>query len=87
MANTSLSAFVAAIAPKSRGVVDERREEVDREDERPLVVEPVDGGVVRGARPDEQVLASAGTSPASSSSSRAAGYLAAQPPHEVSRSA
>ena len=37
-------------------VVDDRREEVDREDERPLVVEPVDRGVVGRVEPDEQVL-------------------------------
>jgi hypothetical protein len=46
-----LSAFVAAIAP----VVDDRREEVEREDERALVVEPVHGGVVRRREADEQV--------------------------------
>ena len=56
MAKTSLSAFVAAIAPKSRRIVDDRREEVDREDERALVVEPVDGRVVRRVEADEQVL-------------------------------
>ena len=55
IAKTSLSAFVAAIAPKSYGVVDERREEVDGEDERALVVEPVDGSVVGRVEPDEQV--------------------------------
>ena len=37
-------------------VVDDRREEVDGEDDRPLVVELVDGGVVRGRKPDEKVL-------------------------------
>ena len=37
-------------------VVDDRREEVDREHERALVVEPVDGGVVGRVEPDEQVL-------------------------------
>ena len=37
-------------------IVDERREEVDREDERALVVEPVDRRVVGGIEPDEQVL-------------------------------
>ena len=36
-------------------VVDDRREEVDREDERALVVEPVDGRVVGGIEPDEQI--------------------------------
>ena len=34
-------------------VVDERREEIDREDERALVVEAVDGSVVRRVEPDE----------------------------------
>ena len=38
------------------GVVDDRREEVDREDERPLVVELVDRRVVGRVEPDEQVL-------------------------------
>ena len=37
-------------------VVDDRREEVDREDERTLVVEPVDRSVVRRVEADEQVL-------------------------------
>ena len=37
-------------------VVDDRREEVDREDERALVVEPVDRCVVGRVEPDEQVL-------------------------------
>ena len=41
---------------EERGIVDERREEVDGEDERPLVVEPVDGGVVRRIEPDEEIL-------------------------------
>ena len=38
------------------GIVDDGREEVDREDERALVVELVDGRVVRRAEPDEEVL-------------------------------
>ena len=37
-------------------VVHDRREEVEREDQRPLVVEPVDGRVVGRREPDEQVL-------------------------------
>ena len=41
---------------EERRVVDERREEVDREDERALVVEPVDGRVVRRIEADEEVL-------------------------------
>ena len=56
MAKTSLSAFVAAIAPKSAGSSTMRREEVGREDERALVVELVDGGVVGRVEPDEEVL-------------------------------
>ena len=39
-----------------RGVVHERREEVDREDERALVIEAVDRGVVGWREPDEQVV-------------------------------
>ena len=38
------------------GVVDDRREEVEREDDRALVVDAIDGGVVRRREPDEQVL-------------------------------
>ena len=38
------------------GVVDDRREEVDREDERAVVVEPVDRSVVCRVEPDEEVL-------------------------------
>ena len=56
IANTSLSAFVAAMRAERRGVVDERREEVEGEDERAVVVELVDGRVVGGREPDEQVL-------------------------------
>src|SRR5439155_171643 len=39
-----------------RRIVDERREEVEREDDRTVVVELVDRCVVRGREPDEQVL-------------------------------
>ena len=56
IANTSFSAFVAAIVAEVVRVVDDRREEVDREHERALVVELVDRGVVGGVEPDEQVL-------------------------------
>jgi hypothetical protein len=38
------------------GIVDDRRKEVDREDERPVLVEQVDGGVVRRREADEQTL-------------------------------
>ena len=41
---------------EERRVVDERREEVDREDERALVVEAIDGGVVRRVEADEEVF-------------------------------
>ena len=41
---------------EERRVVDERREEVDREDEGALVVQPVDRGVVRRIEADEEVL-------------------------------
>ena len=44
-------------------VVDQRREEVDREDDRPIVVEPVDRRVVRGVEPDEEVLRLGGDEP------------------------
>ena len=37
------------------GIVDDRREEVDREDERALVVELVDRRVVGGREPDEEI--------------------------------
>ena len=42
--------------PVIAGIVDDRREEIECEDERPLVVEAVDGGIVRRGEPDEQVL-------------------------------
>ena len=45
-------------------VVDDRREEVDREDERTLVVELVHRRVIRGVEPDEQVLRLGGDEPA-----------------------
>src|SRR5438105_6542925 len=38
------------------GVVDDGREEVEREDQRALVVEPVDRRVVGGREPDQEVL-------------------------------
>ena len=61
-------------------VVDHRWEEVDREHERALVVEPVHGRVVRRVEPDEQVCGVGRASAPSSASSRAAEYLAAHPP-------
>ena len=42
--------------PEVVRIVDDRREEVDREHERAFVVEPVDGRVVRGVEAHEQVL-------------------------------
>ena len=44
-------------------IVDERREEVDREDDRALVVQPVHRGVVGGIEPDEQILRLGGHEP------------------------
>ena len=44
-------------------VVDDGREEVDREHERSLVVEAVDRGVVGRIEPDEQVLRVGGNEP------------------------
>jgi hypothetical protein len=38
------------------GVVDDGREEVEREDQRALVVQTIDGRVVRRGETDEQVL-------------------------------
>ena len=37
-------------------IVDHRREEVEREDQGALVVEPVNSRIVRGREPDEQIL-------------------------------
>ena len=56
IAKTSFNAFVAAIDAVVRRVVDDRREEVEREDHRALVVELVDGRVVGRSQPDEEVL-------------------------------
>ena len=61
-------------------IVHDRWEEVDREDERALVVEPVDGSVVGRIEPDEQIGGLDRDEAARSVSSRAAGYFAAQPP-------
>ena len=44
-------------------VVDERREEVDREDDRAVVVQPVDRRVVGGIEPDEKILRLRGNEP------------------------
>src|SRR5512132_4149801 len=38
------------------GVVDDGREEIEREDQRPLVIEPVDGGIVGRGEADEEVI-------------------------------
>ena len=43
-------------SPECRRIVDERRKEIQREDDRTLVVELVDGRVVRRREPDEEVL-------------------------------
>jgi hypothetical protein len=42
--------------PEDGGIVDHGREEIGREDEGTLVVELVDGGVVRGRETHEEVL-------------------------------
>ena len=41
---------------EGRWIVDERREEVEREDDRPLVVELVDGRIIGRREPDQEVL-------------------------------
>ena len=66
--------------PERSRIVDERREEVDGEDDRPLVIEPIVAASSAGSRPTSRSSASAGTSPARSVSSRAAEYFAAHPP-------
>ena len=57
IAKTSFSAFDGRDRAERPRVVDERREEVDGEDDRPLVVEAVHRRVVGGVEPDEQVVA------------------------------
>ena len=84
IANTSLHAFAAAIAPKSDGIVDERREEVGGRHHGEVVGDLVDRGVVerargRRARPDRPTSASSRTN----ADSGAAPHFAAQPPHDV----
>ncbi len=49
--------------PEGARVVDERGEEVDGEDDRALVVQPVDRRVVGGIEPDEQILRLRGNKP------------------------
>ena len=49
--------------PEVTRVVDERWEEVEREDERGAVVEPIDGSVVGRGEPDEQILRLRGDEP------------------------
>ena len=56
IANTSLRAFVAAIVPKSRGSSTSGGKKSSVKTSAVLVVEPVDGGVVRRREPDEQIL-------------------------------
>ena len=67
---------------KRARIVDERREEVDREHERALVIEPIHGGVVRRIESNEQILGLRRKTPRPprSVSRRAAEYFAAQPP-------
>ena len=56
IAKTSFSAFVAAMRPKVAGSSTSGGKKSTREDERALVVEPVDRGVVGRVEADEQVL-------------------------------
>ena len=69
-------------------VVDERREEVERADDREVVADAVDGGVVGRVEAGDQVGAGAAAAsaprPASASASRSAPSFAAQPPQSVS---
>ena len=55
MAYTSLSALVAAICPKTYGIVNDGREEIDRLDERQLRRELIHAGVVGCVEADEHV--------------------------------
>ena len=56
IAKTSLRAFAAATAPNSAGSSTIGGKKSDGEDQRPLVVELVDRGVVGRGEPDEQIL-------------------------------
>jgi hypothetical protein len=66
--------------PERSRIVDERREEVDGEDDRPLIIEAIDGRVVGGIEADEQILRVGGDESARSVSSRAAESLRPHPP-------
>ena len=85
IANTSLSAFVAAIVPKSLGSSTSGGKKSSVKTSARLGVQPVDGGVVGGREPDEQVLG-LGRHEArrGAPASRAAGYFAAHPPEVTS---
>ena len=88
IAKTSLSAFAAAISPNVRGVVDERRKEVERADDREVVADPVRGRVVGRVEAGDQLARLRAPRPAprplSASASRSAPSFAAQPPQSVS---
>ena len=78
-------AFAAAISPNVARVVDERREEVERPDDREVVSQAVDGGVVGRVEADEELAGSTAPAPrpASASASTSAPSFAAQPPQSV----
>ena len=67
------------------GVVDDRREEVGGDDEREVVAHAVDGGVVGGVEPDEQVGVVGRVEPADEAEHRAeiAGRQLARAPRPV----
>ena len=53
---TACAPSSSAAASTFARVVDERREEVEREDDRAVVVQPVHGRIVRWREADEQIL-------------------------------
>ena len=92
IANTSLSAFAAAISPNVRGVIDERRKEVERADDREVVRDPV-GRARRRVASGRPSSSSGGASapvepltpgPSEASARRSAPSFAAHPPQSVS---
>ena len=86
-------ALAAAMAPNVVRVVDERREEVERADDRQVVAQAVDGGIIGCVEADEQRIrgrlarvactSAKAPRPASASASTSAPSLAAQPPQVV----
>ena len=74
------SAFVAAIRPKSIRVIDDRREEVDGVDEREVVTQAVDAGVIGEIEPDQHVrIGRAARDASEQRPDRRRGQLAAAP--------